>query len=120
MKTLDELDDSIAAVLDDAPDGRERLRRRRRHRRRIMAACVSMMPPNPTDDFEEMAEWRTRAQAKCGSVILMIIAAAVLSWMIQKLCDWLYERWKERHAENAEWSALRTEACLLLQQENDD
>ena len=119
MKTLEEIDTSVECLLDESPDGRRWRDRPLRRRRRIVAACVSMMPAAPTGGPEEMAAWQERAQHKCGSVILTIVAAAVLSWIVQKLCDWLYERWKERHEEKAEWSAVRTESCLLLQQEED-
>lgn len=119
MRYLEDIDELAALALDEAPDGRRWRDRPLRRRRRIMAACVSMMPPAPTGDPEEMAAWQERAQHKCGSVILTIVAAAVLSWLVQRLCDWLYKRWRENH-ENAEWSALRTESCLLLQQDEDD
>ena len=119
MKTLDELDERVADVMDEAPDGRRWFDRPRRRRRRVMAACVLMMPAAPSDDPEEREAWCERAEEKCKSVILMFIATAILTWLIHRLCDWLYERWKERRNENAEWSALRTESCLLLQQEEE-
>ena len=121
MKTLDDIDESVAVALDEAPDGRRWHLRSRRHRLRLIAACVDTMPATPSDNVKHLRAWRRKARKKCGSVILSIIAMAVLSWLIQKLCEWLYARWKERHEneDRAEWSALKTESCLLLQQEEE-
>jgi len=125
MKTLAELDDAVAGTLDAAPDGRRWFDRRLRCRRRIKAACLATMPAYiEYGDNEAFEELRSRAADKCGSVILTIIGSAVLSWLIQKLCDWIYNRWIDRNAPgttaDADIKALRSESCVLLETEGED
>ncbi len=115
MKTLDDIDESIAATLDDAEDGCKWLNRRRPYRHRLLAACIDTMPVKPTDNPEHLRGWRKKARRKCRSILVTVL----LSVFLRLIIEWLYERWKERSIEPSEWSALRTESCLLLQQEEE-
>ncbi len=92
---------------------------RLRHRRRMIASCIAEMPAEPSEDSEQREAWKLRSEEKCRSV-LAILGAALLSWAIQKIIEWLYQRWKEKHQEKAEWHSLRTEACLALENDSDE
>lgn len=95
--TIDSLD---LACCEDATltgsDGVLWQDRPRRHRRGILRACMATMPANPDDDTAR-AHWPGQASAQCSSAILTVIGMALLSWLIQRICEMLYQRWKQKH-----------------------
>jgi hypothetical protein len=46
---------------------------------------------------DEYLDFPAPEEGKVGFAIMGVIAMALLSWLIQKLADWLYERWKKNH-----------------------
>ena len=118
MKTLDDIDLSIADALDEADGVADRGRWRDRERpvrHRMLAACIDTMPVKPTDNPKHLRGWKRKARKKCGSIIVSVL----LSVFLKMIIEWLYERWKERSIESSAWSALQTEARLLLEREDD-
>jgi hypothetical protein len=77
--------------------------------------------PADMDNEEERERWKAHAQEKCGFAIMTVISMAVLSWLIQKLCEWLWNRYKERHQTTPEdWDGLRAEAVRWLEGEDEE
>jgi len=65
MKTLDDIDLSIADALDEAPGVAFRGRwqnRKQPVRHKLLAACIATMPVKPTDNPKLLRGWRWMAR----------------------------------------------------------